>query len=373
MAIHNDYPGPTVQIISDGKPLDEYVYEEEEEEEEEEAKTTTRYIECQSHTEFAIETIFKPPFSPLDLAIQVRLDGVKVSGVVAHKEEMLNKTYTQSATKWKEGGKWQASKFVFSDLCVVQEESETLTEENLDALSHVGTISVALIPITSIRRDTKSKCKKKELRALGMISEDAMKGDVRSQVIGLAPALATKAPRLFSIKKAAEPLVTFKFKYRSISALKSLGIVPRSPSPCQDTRPELVKKTSTPELSPKFCPDDASPTVTPAADTASVAPVLLQQNSTPTDKPERSNLTKRDMLILIKHYRGSSDGLEGLTEKDLAILLSSYRGDRLDDTPIKKEPVPPESRVRIKRDLVEDVVARGQGKKRKMEIIVLDD
>jgi hypothetical protein len=31
------------------------------------------------------------------------------------------------------------------------------------------------------------------------------------------------------------------------------------------------------------------------------------------------------MLILIKHYRGSSDGLEGLPEKDLTILLSSYR------------------------------------------------
>jgi hypothetical protein len=31
------------------------------------------------------------------------------------------------------------------------------------------------------------------------------------------------------------------------------------------------------------------------------------------------------MLILIKHYRGSTNGLEGLPEKDLAILLSSYR------------------------------------------------
>ena len=39
----------------------------------------------------------------------------------------------------------------------------------------------------------------------------------------------------------------------------------------------------------------------------------------------QSSLTKKDILVLIKHYRGSSDGLEGLPEKDLAILLSSYR------------------------------------------------
>jgi hypothetical protein len=39
----------------------------------------------------------------------------------------------------------------------------------------------------------------------------------------------------------------------------------------------------------------------------------------------QSGLTKKDILVLIKHYRGSSAGLEGLPEKDLAILFSSYR------------------------------------------------
>jgi hypothetical protein len=41
--------------------------------------------------------------------------------------------------------------------------------------------------------------------------------------------------------------------------------------------------------------------------------------STPT------SLTKKDLLILIAHYRGTAAGLECLPEKDLSILLESYK------------------------------------------------
>lgn len=116
MAIHNDYPGLTVQIICGGKPIEEHVYEEDEEREE--PKTTIRYIECQSNTDFAIKTTFRPSFAPLDLAIHVHLDGIKVNRLIVHKHQMLNETYVQSATKWKEGQKWRASKFFFSGLNV---------------------------------------------------------------------------------------------------------------------------------------------------------------------------------------------------------------------------------------------------------------
>ncbi|RYO64495.1 hypothetical protein AA0116_g3223 [Alternaria tenuissima] len=359
MAIHNDYPGLTVQIICGGKPIEEHVYEEDEEREE--PKTTIRYIECQSNTEFAIKTTFRPSFAPLDLAIHVHLDGIKVNRLIVHKHQMLNETYVQSATKWKEGQKWRASKFFFSGLNVVQEDSETLAEENLDALNRVGTISVAITPVLSIRRKPKPKGRKKELKEFGIISEETVKGDVRSHTIG------------YSTKKAEEPLVTFRFKYRSVAALKSLGIVSRSPSPSQDTQPESITKGNTIKSSPDRCSRGTSSIVTPQAETASTTPGLLQQSPTPISQRMQSSLTKKDILVLIKHYRGSSDGLEGLPEKDLAILLSSYRGDRPDDTPTKQEPVLSENSVRIKRELFEDSVVSGSGKKRKMEVIVLDD
>ncbi|CAN9293245.1 unnamed protein product [Alternaria alternata] len=371
MAIHSDYPGLTVQIICGGKPIEEHVNEEDEERDE--PKTTTRYVECQSNTEFAIKTTFRPPFAPLDLAIHVHLDGIKVNGLIVHKHQMLNETYVKSATKWKEGQKWRASKFVFSDLNVVQEDSETLAEKNMDALSQVGTISVVITPILSMLKERRPKGRKRELKEFGMISEETVKGDVRSHVIGLAPALAIKAPNKYSTKEAKEPLVTFRFKYRSIAALKSLGIVSRSLSPSQDTQPESITKGNTTKLSPDCCHRDTSSIVTSQAETASITPGLLQQSPTPINQRMQSGLTKKDILVLIKHYRGSSAGLEGLPEKDLAILFSSYRGDKPNETPINQEPVLSESRARIKRELVGDSVARGQGKKRKVEIIVLDD
>ncbi|KAH8625607.1 hypothetical protein IG631_19486 [Alternaria alternata] len=348
MAIHNDYPGLTVQIICGGKPIEEHVYEEDEEREE--PKTMTRYIECQSNTEFAIKTTFRPPFAPLDLAIHVHLDGIEVNRLIVHKYQMLNETYVQSATKWKEGQKWRASKFFFSGLNVVQEDSETLAEENLDALNRVGTISVAITPVLSIRRKPKPKGRKKELKEFGIISEETVKGDVRSHAIGYVhiqdsfnemlkrreacTSSSHKAPNRYSTKKAEEPLVTFRFKYRSIArfethiaaaALKSLGIVSRSPSPSQDTQPESITKGNTIKSSPDRCSRDTSSIVTPQVETASATPGLLQQSPTPISQRMQSSLTKKDILVLIKHYRGSSDGLEGLPEKDLAILLSSYR------------------------------------------------
>jgi hypothetical protein len=48
----------------------------------------------------------------------------------------------------------------------------------------VGTISVAITPVLSIRRKPKPKGRKKELKEFGIISEETVKGDVRSHTIG---------------------------------------------------------------------------------------------------------------------------------------------------------------------------------------------
>jgi len=114
MAIHADYPGLTVEIYVDGKPLEEYEHEEEQEK----TKTTTRYIECQSGAKFEIRTKFRPPFAPRDLSIRVHLDGVKVCSMLAEKTKILQGSYTQSRMTWKEGEKWRESGFFFSDLSV---------------------------------------------------------------------------------------------------------------------------------------------------------------------------------------------------------------------------------------------------------------
>ncbi|KAI4932745.1 hypothetical protein J4E85_003145 [Alternaria conjuncta] len=163
-------------------------------------------------------------------------------------------------------------------------------------------------------------------------------------------------------RSAKEPLVTFQFKYRSIAALKSLGMIPRSPSPPPVPQPELIKKEELPESIPNVPSSARSSSATPRPKSASTSatPAPLQRSPNIRTHHDQSKLTKKDMLILIKHYRGSSEGLESLPEKELAILLGSYRNDETERTPIKREPV-------------DDGAARGQAKKRKPEVIVLDD
>jgi len=114
MAIHADYPGLTVEIYVDGKPLEEYKNPEEEDV----PKTTTRHVECRSGAEFGIHTNFKAPFTPMNMSIRAYLDGMDVSRRAVHKHEMLRTTYYQRNTSWKDGTTMLASKFLFSDLSV---------------------------------------------------------------------------------------------------------------------------------------------------------------------------------------------------------------------------------------------------------------
>jgi hypothetical protein len=102
MAVHDDCPGLTVEILVDGKPLEEYAYEEEDEL----PNTTTRYVECRSGTEFAIKTNFKAPFAPMDILLVIWLDGTRVSSRVLRKYYLLKQPIIQSETRWMKDGAW---------------------------------------------------------------------------------------------------------------------------------------------------------------------------------------------------------------------------------------------------------------------------
>jgi len=105
-------------------------------------------------------------------------------------------------------------------------------------------------------------------------------------------------------------------------------MIPRSPSPSPVPEPELIKQEDLPEPTPNIVPAVVSPAATPRPKTARPAP--QRQNSTSRTQRDQPGLTKKDMLILIKHYRGSVEGIDGLPEKELAVLLSSYRVSALE-------------------------------------------
>ncbi|KAI4696340.1 uncharacterized protein J4E88_000515 [Alternaria novae-zelandiae] len=369
MAIHTDYPGLTVEIYVDGKPLEEY----EDSEEEDVPKTTTRYVECRSGAEFAIHTNFKAPFTPMDTDLCVRLDGVIMSKFIVLKTEMFMRPYDQSNTRWNDNGTWRASNFLFSDLSVVEEKSATTFRETLEALSSVGTISVKLTPILSYRKRIHPKGKKTELREVGEVSEESVKGDVRSHMIRLAPAHVIEPATKYISKKAKEPLVAFQFKYRSSAALKALGMIPRSPSPPPAPKLELVKKEELPEPTPIIVPNVMSTAATLQPNIVSSTPTPFQQGSGQPTSTEHDGLRDSEIIALIKHYRGDTKGLAGQSRKRLLLLLKHYEGEDADSVQIKQEPISNESQAQIKREHADDGAARGQGKKRKAEVIVLDD
>ncbi|KAI4681912.1 uncharacterized protein J4E84_007509 [Alternaria hordeiaustralica] len=172
------------------------------------------------------------------------------------------------------------------------------------------------------------------------------------------------------------------------TGLKSLGMIPRSPSPSPIPEPALIKKEASPEPTPNIVPNVVSPAATPRPKIASATPAPPQPRSVSPTPNEHDGLTDEEIIALIKHYRGNDKGLTGQNRKRLLVLLKHYEvrlgtlslngADHLQDkdneqVPIKQEADPSETRVRIKREHTDDGAARGQGKKRKPEVIVLDD
>ncbi|KAI4610888.1 hypothetical protein J4E80_007917 [Alternaria sp. BMP 0032] len=289
MAVHADYPGLTVEIYVDGKPLEEYKSAEDVDA----SRTATRYVKCRSGAEFAIKTKFNAPFAPMDLKIDVSLDGSLVNSRMVHKHQIFAKPHSQYRATRKEGAK-------------------------------------------------------------------------------LAPATAgvVKTPTEYKCTYAAA-LVKFQFKYRSNAELRSLGMILRSPSPPPTPALEFIKKEETPEPVPNLLSKTVSPSATPQSKAASTTPAPPESVS-PTPN-EHDGLTDEDITVLIKHYRGNDRGLAGQNRKHLLLLLKHYVNKDNESVPVKQEAVSSESRVRIKREHTDDGAARGQGKKRKPEVIVLDD
>jgi delta-aminolevulinic acid dehydratase/porphobilinogen synthase len=61
-----------------------------------------------------------------------------------------------------------------------------MSGESLEALNSIGIISVLLIPVLSYREKATAGARAQNLRDIGTVSEEAIKGDVRSHMIRYA-------------------------------------------------------------------------------------------------------------------------------------------------------------------------------------------
>ncbi|KAI1510760.1 hypothetical protein Ptr86124_010565 [Pyrenophora tritici-repentis] len=346
IAIQKDYPGVTVQVIANGRPLKEY----EDEDEEGPSKSITRYVESTSGVEFAIKTTFTPPF-----------------------EESSE-----------EEGKRLESSFCFSNLEIVEENHDTIASAMLKPVESLGAIELSVYRIINLlprqhnnSQDTRDR--KRELCPVGPISEKVMKGNTRSVQTTLGPGRGCKCEKIgVRAEKEPEPLFTFRFKYRSIDALKSLGFEPQPSSTTPDRTLPVGQPAEQTGITTPASKDHHSANAT--------IPTSQNETSASSGQNEQDGVTVEEIIAMITGYRRHDKGLAGQKRKSLLTLLKYYENQDTENTTsrhqsiandnvaIKQEPIVIDDDSRpVKREAEGPEPVQGNDKKRKIEVIVIDD
>ncbi|KAF9693625.1 hypothetical protein EKO04_008158 [Ascochyta lentis] len=237
MAVLPSCPSLTVEIIVNGAPLQEY---DANEEELALPKGITKYIEAQSGANFAIRFMSLQPLPDLEFSSCIYLDGEGVDGQIFAKGDFaLDEHYTTTGRYSTVGHQTVLQEFQFSEIAVVEGNTDSMNKDLLEKLETSGTIMIIFQGIENIRLNRDSQGPKK-MPGVDLVPEKALKGQAKTHTATLAePQETTSISWASADDVAGEPFATFYFKYRSLTALRALGIVPREPTPIPlDERPE---------------------------------------------------------------------------------------------------------------------------------------
>ncbi|KAH7085198.1 hypothetical protein BKA63DRAFT_597881 [Paraphoma chrysanthemicola] len=350
MAVHPDYPDLEVNVTVNGKPLEEYVNSDETDD----PKTITRYIEAVSGAEFALELAFRDKFpTKHDVGYEIEIDGNEVESSYCRKDS-LPKVEVIKGTDYLVDSKWFLQHFAFSELRITDGLGTSRKSFDQKRLATLGTISI---------RFEFGRCGKKSshrqsynISALGAVSEVDLKGQAKSHQTGVGSTTPVNPPgRNVDWTSKGDCFATFHFKYRSVAALKSLGIIPRDRSP-------------TPLRSPLPTPSDSV-----RSSLSIQAPILL--NSTPAPSNIHESLELHEIIAMIAGHRGHDKGLAGQSRKSLMALLKYYEKKDEQDLSVKHEADEKCKRaVRIKRERDDGAAREGIKRRRKeRDVIALDD
>ncbi|KAK5127456.1 hypothetical protein LTR85_006795 [Meristemomyces frigidus] len=232
MAVHDELPGVQITIIADGQPLHEY----QDTDIDEDDKTVTRYIKADSDQEFKIKvelgknTVFKGDC----LSFQVFVDGTQVDDLLPSKSQALEGGLTQ----YSEGVDLpnnQIRKYRFASVETANDGHKL--DYEADRVKDLGEIMVhvhhqRLIGCQAVERtgsyDTSGA-------QLGFVSEKALKGRTVSHSVEFGEAVEKEEEDEYYdadfVDDEDDPAGIFVFNYRSIQALRSMLIIPRTPTP----------------------------------------------------------------------------------------------------------------------------------------------
>ncbi|KAF3007675.1 hypothetical protein E8E13_009136 [Curvularia kusanoi] len=231
MANHPTYPGLTVEIIKDNDALQEYNSNEAEPD----ANEVCRYIQADSDTFFEVRyTIPKTLFAEHGVRAVIEIDGVTV-----RRNPYSNNSYrdtgltvTLGKTSARVNGIDMGQRFHFTEIKRV-ETDQTVDAIPKEKIAELGQISVAFYAIENMRQKEVIDFTP-DLGNSATVSEKNLKGLSLTH----SARLVKRTPKSKStwwdfdfVDLQCLPFATFRFKYRSLNALKSLDIVARTPSP----------------------------------------------------------------------------------------------------------------------------------------------
>ncbi|KAF2651343.1 hypothetical protein K491DRAFT_719903 [Lophiostoma macrostomum CBS 122681] len=236
MAILSDVPGLRVEVHVAGSALKEY-----DDDETPPPKTVTKYIEAVSGAEFVIKYFFDRPFpTTYGVEAQIYVDGKRVGVDLNQAANLL----VARAKVWEGGrvfvnGESFRSKFRFSDVKIDDDSADLEQLSEGHGVGAVGTIRVAFIHFVRQKESPlqDNHAGYKRPRERNTFSEKELKGQSVTHYSSMIPTKktkerATRANYTVDYTEAGKaPFATIKFKYRSLQALKSMYIVPRTPSP----------------------------------------------------------------------------------------------------------------------------------------------
>ncbi|KAF1358371.1 hypothetical protein EJ07DRAFT_156972 [Lizonia empirigonia] len=330
MAIHADYPRLKVEIIVGDEVLKEYG----DDKSTPEPNTVERYVEAQAGTDFRISFSFSS-FIPDDR--DVRLDlftDDNIVGMLIVKKSLLDKgcCKTVAATLRCADGKYVKQTLRFSHLHIEDSSAVSFSESSV---TNLGEIAVKLKFGKSAKFPTEERPEwmLKEPTKSVTSSEGALKGEAKSLQLGLGHKRAAGSRSFYGFTPdTKEHFAVFRFRYRTRD-LEALHIIPReeAPAPLLSEEPS-AESAQTHSLRPKQVLADK--------------PVSRhQQSSSPPVDNDAGDLTRTELIALIKHYRGNDHGLANQSTKRLQLLLKFYEDQDVHGTPTK-----PESSLQRKRD-----------------------
>ncbi|KAF9693595.1 hypothetical protein EKO04_008533 [Ascochyta lentis] len=232
MAVLPSQPGIEVSVVCNGAPLHEY-------DDDEDAPidtVVTKYVEAVSGAEFGVRWTITQPWPKFSLLFYAYVDRKLVNDAFAtqeHFKEPSCSTTIKGADSMVNGQRF-LHKFCFAALTVDDNRASHAIGNLVQDIKGMGEITVKAYLVKDIRSVPTVDYSPTNINKIGKIPEKALKGRTLSHQTSLQ-APEPQAPRTICefdyVDRKRRPLATYTFKYRSRDALKSLLLIPRSPSP----------------------------------------------------------------------------------------------------------------------------------------------